>query len=188
MDYVFHVSDIYLEGKLWLSPNMDTGELWSLQQTPVKAGNHPNLSFIYLLFLLNSIPCGFRMGYKCPATFNPADFFVYTLAVVPGHETRSRNKIRTICNQFALSEEGSRLEDSVQAQHSMTLRLDADYSSCSDSGVINTNHNINWIGCMYVALQPSSRALACRIYINIFFQWKENPNGLLFSVVVCVKI
>jgi hypothetical protein len=75
-----------------------------------------------------------RVGYKCPATFSPADFFVYTLAVVPGHETRSRNKIRSICNQFAVSEDGAKVEDAIQAQHTSSLRLDAE-SSSSDSGV-----------------------------------------------------
>ncbi|CAG0918233.1 unnamed protein product, partial [Notodromas monacha] len=74
-----------------------------------------------------------RLGHKCPATFNPSDFFVYTLAVVPGQESRCRNKIRAICNQFTVSEDGLKMEENVQQQYNSTLRLDVE-SSCSDSG------------------------------------------------------
>ncbi|XP_050697915.1 protein scarlet-like [Eriocheir sinensis] len=43
------------------------------------------------------------LGHKCPSTFNPADHFISTLAVLPGHEIRSRESIRQICDNFAAS-------------------------------------------------------------------------------------
>ncbi|XP_050723225.1 protein scarlet-like isoform X4 [Eriocheir sinensis] len=43
------------------------------------------------------------LGHKCPSTFNPADHYIHTLAVFPGHETRSRERIRRICDNFAMS-------------------------------------------------------------------------------------
>ncbi|KAB7495576.1 ABC transporter G family member 18 [Armadillidium nasatum] len=43
------------------------------------------------------------LNHKCPPTFNPADFYIHTLAVLPGHEVRSRDRIKRICNNFAVS-------------------------------------------------------------------------------------
>ncbi|KAG7167303.1 scarlet-like 2 [Homarus americanus] len=43
------------------------------------------------------------LGHKCPSTFNPADYYIHTLAVHPGHELRSRERIKKICDNFAVS-------------------------------------------------------------------------------------
>ncbi|KAK8393903.1 hypothetical protein O3P69_006917 [Scylla paramamosain] len=43
------------------------------------------------------------LGYKCPVTFNPADFYINTLAVLPGSETTSFERIERICNSYAKS-------------------------------------------------------------------------------------
>ncbi|XP_060593436.1 protein white-like [Ruditapes philippinarum] len=39
-------------------------------------------------------------GYPCPKTFNPADFYVLTLAVRPGKEDECKEKIENICDKF----------------------------------------------------------------------------------------
>ena len=49
----------------------------------------------------------FPKGLPCPANYNPADFYIYNLAVVPGQEQASRNKIEEICNAYELSDDGS---------------------------------------------------------------------------------
>lgn len=36
----------------------------------------------------------FRLGYPCPMNFNPADYFVNTLAIVPGEEEESKNRVK----------------------------------------------------------------------------------------------
>ncbi|XP_049778131.1 protein scarlet-like isoform X1 [Schistocerca cancellata] len=45
-----------------------------------------------------------RLGFRCPPTFNPADFLVRTLAVTPGQEEDCRLNIRRLCDHFAVSE------------------------------------------------------------------------------------
>ena len=35
-----------------------------------------------------------RFGYQCPTNFNPADYFVMTLAVVPGREEECRERVK----------------------------------------------------------------------------------------------
>lgn len=52
---------------------------------------------------LTGILC-IRQGYECPATYNPADFFIHTLAVTPGAEETSRVAIKRICDHFAVSD------------------------------------------------------------------------------------
>ncbi|XP_062517485.1 protein white-like [Corticium candelabrum] len=39
-------------------------------------------------------------GYVCPENYNPADFYVHTLAIVPGNETECRQKVKELCDLF----------------------------------------------------------------------------------------
>lgn len=50
-------------------------------------------------------------GYVCPASFNPADFYVYNLATLPGAEAESRQKIQKVCDAFEASSYGSNVRD-----------------------------------------------------------------------------
>ncbi|XP_022225918.2 protein white [Drosophila obscura] len=43
------------------------------------------------------------VGAQCPTNYNPADFYVQVLAVVPGREAESRDRIAKICDNFAVS-------------------------------------------------------------------------------------
>ncbi|RWS22138.1 protein white-like isoform X1, partial [Leptotrombidium deliense] len=43
------------------------------------------------------------LGHKCPSNFNPADFFIQKLAIVPGNETDCRKKVNAICDTYANS-------------------------------------------------------------------------------------
>ncbi|XP_041367140.1 protein white-like [Gigantopelta aegis] len=45
------------------------------------------------------------LGYPCPVNFNPADFYVLTLAIIPGKEDETRKTVQTICDAFDQSEE-----------------------------------------------------------------------------------
>lgn len=45
----------------------------------------------------------FSVGAQCPTNYNPADFYVQVLAVVPGREIESRDRIAKICDNFAIS-------------------------------------------------------------------------------------
>ena len=40
------------------------------------------------------------LGYSCPELYNPADFFVFTLAIVPGKEEECREKVGVSKHDF----------------------------------------------------------------------------------------
>jgi hypothetical protein len=42
----------------------------------------------------------------CPPNFNPADYFIHTLAIVPGDEDACRKRVIELCNAFDESDEG----------------------------------------------------------------------------------
>ncbi|XP_015906784.1 protein white isoform X2 [Parasteatoda tepidariorum] len=41
-----------------------------------------------------------RAGLRCPVNYNPADFYIHNLAIVPGNEEECRAKVAAICDQF----------------------------------------------------------------------------------------
>ena len=41
-----------------------------------------------------------KLGLKCPSNYNPADFYVHELAVIPGKEVKCKKKINRICDMF----------------------------------------------------------------------------------------
>ncbi|KAG8177288.1 hypothetical protein JTE90_029424 [Oedothorax gibbosus] len=42
-----------------------------------------------------------RAGLRCPVNYNPADFYIHNLAIIPGKEKESKDKVSAICDQFA---------------------------------------------------------------------------------------
>ncbi|XP_033244702.1 protein white-like [Drosophila miranda] len=52
----------------------------------------------------------FSVGAQCPTNYNPADFYVQVLAVVPGREAESRERIAKICDNFAVSKVAREME------------------------------------------------------------------------------
>lgn len=57
----------------------------------------------------------------CPTNYNPADFFVEKLAIVPGKEDESRETIRKICDAFAVSEYQTKLNDEISKLQSNSI-------------------------------------------------------------------
>ncbi|KDR20987.1 Protein white [Zootermopsis nevadensis] len=55
--------------------------------------------------------CNFfrELGAVCPSNYNPADFFIQMLAVVPTREETSRQTIDMVCDAFQTSEAGRRI-------------------------------------------------------------------------------
>jgi len=45
-----------------------------------------------------------KLGYPCPSNFNPADFLMDELAIIPGQAEKSLAKIRTVTDTYASSE------------------------------------------------------------------------------------
>lgn len=51
-----------------------------------------------------------RLGMKCPINYNPADFFIHELAVMPGKELESKRKVNRICDYYEKMQ--TRVDDS----------------------------------------------------------------------------
>lgn len=64
--------------------------------------------FLYLYRLVNILLI-FRLGAACPTNYNPADFFIQLLAVVPNREEACRETIELVCDAFSKSDEGLQL-------------------------------------------------------------------------------
>lgn len=54
-----------------------------------------------------------QLSTPCPSNYNPGDFYVQLLAVVPGNENESRENIRRICDTFASSDYSKELHKSI---------------------------------------------------------------------------
>lgn len=54
--------------------------------------------------------CDFdRIGAPCPVNYNPSDFYIQLLAIIPSQEEFSKQTIESICDSFQNSESGKRL-------------------------------------------------------------------------------
>ena len=60
-------------------------------------------------------------GYPCPAHYNPADHWVETLAVVPGKETESRERLNHVTAEFDRSEEGRAVKEMAGTDNSSSV-------------------------------------------------------------------
>ncbi|XP_054160064.1 protein white-like [Oppia nitens] len=80
-----------------------------------------------------------KLGLNCPNNYNPADFYIKQLAVIPGEEKQSKMKANEICNKFA---------DSNYAQLSMPSDTHNNKSSNSNpnfgSRLLATQYKTNW--------------------------------------------
>lgn len=49
------------------------------------------------------------LGAACPSNYNPADYFIQVLAVVPGREDSCKHSINTVCDTFQKSDYGIKI-------------------------------------------------------------------------------
>ncbi|CAG0917346.1 unnamed protein product [Notodromas monacha] len=103
------------------------------------------------------------LGYRCPSTFSPADFYVHTLGIAPGRENKSRAVVRNICNYFAISREGVQIDQMVEHEFALAMNLESSSSSsCSSSGIssefdcLTARSKPNWFIQFFVLLQRSA--------------------------------
>ncbi|XP_060597874.1 protein white-like [Ruditapes philippinarum] len=50
-----------------------------------------------------------RVGFNCPKNYNPADFYILTMAVVPGKESECKRRIETICDSFEATDQAKQI-------------------------------------------------------------------------------
>ncbi|RMX58452.1 hypothetical protein pdam_00022053 [Pocillopora damicornis] len=55
----------------------------------------------YMGSTADAIPYFSGLGYPCPMNFNPADYFVHTLAIVPGDEEHCKERVKEICDAYS---------------------------------------------------------------------------------------
>nr|CAI5860910.1 unnamed protein product [Callosobruchus analis] len=60
-----------------------------------------------------------KLGYICPSTYSPADYFIKILASPPGQEDSSRQTIKRICDQYAVSDYAKEIDVVVQYEFHM---------------------------------------------------------------------
>lgn len=60
----------------------------------------------------------------CPANYNPADFYIFSLATVRGEEDESKQRNTAICDAFEQSQMGQELVEVVKAQRSLHSSTD----------------------------------------------------------------
>ena len=53
------------------------------------------------------------IGFSCPTQYNPADFYIRTLAITPGKEIESRERLTAIGRKFNESEIGQKLQSEI---------------------------------------------------------------------------
>ena len=63
------------------------------------------------------------LGLVCPEQYNPADFYIRTLAVHPGKEEQSKDQIRRICDEFSTSPGGKEIDKKVRKE----MKSDVEY-------------------------------------------------------------
>lgn len=67
-----------------------------------------------------------RLNYPCPANFNPADFFIFSLATVPGKEDESRARNRFICDAFDRSPAAQEIRDVLPKEKNLNISENQD--------------------------------------------------------------
>jgi len=63
-----------------------------------------------------ALPFFSEQGLPCPANYNPADFYIFSLAVVRGQESESKQKNMAICDAFEKSELGQQVIEIVKSE------------------------------------------------------------------------
>ncbi|KAK3882731.1 hypothetical protein Pcinc_012936 [Petrolisthes cinctipes] len=84
-----------------------------------------------------------RIGLPCPPNYNPADFFISTLAVQPGKEDGCRKAITMICDEYEKSEEGISVLKAV-AENSKEVEGQEGYNSLADVEVRKSPYKASW--------------------------------------------
>ncbi|KAJ3643838.1 hypothetical protein Zmor_026524 [Zophobas morio] len=67
-----------------------------------------------------------KVGYQCPSSYNPADFFIKTLAATSGDEN-SKQSVKRICDQFAVSDYNREVDVVVQYEFHMGRAVEKTY-------------------------------------------------------------
>lgn len=62
-----------------------------------------------------------NQGLPCPPNYNPADFYIHTLATIPDQEADSRKKSVEICNAYETSDNWKRMLEQIKANQPSSM-------------------------------------------------------------------
>ena len=82
------------------------------------------------------------INYPCPEDFNPADHFVYTLAVVPGQEEESTQRVNSICDEYSKSKFAQNVRSDIKEMETMADADDNRSKDVWDKTIIFLNNNV----------------------------------------------
>ena len=141
-----------------------------------------------------------RLGAVCPSNYNPADFFVQVLAVVPGREQTCKYAIETTCDTFRRSEYGANIvlkAETVHGEFEDTLRR-FNHSKNSSRSVYKASwceqfRAVLWRSWLSVIKEPiliKVRFLQTIVrfppILNLFAKFKRSLNyRVAYRVVIC---
>ena len=74
-----------------------------------------------------------NLNFICPELYNPADFCIRTVAIVPGKEKGSHENIKAICDYFD-STEAKNIETKIESEFEL-----------ESSKELNVNSSVSWI-------------------------------------------
>jgi len=149
-----------------------------------------------------------RAGYPCPKNYNPADHFIFTLAVVPGKEDKCRETVAKIADAFEKSDECAVIKQDIQelidkpgSRNFRDKKLKIGF--CTRIGSwFNQISYIFWRQCLATVREPQSFALrlVIAVVMSIIFgaTWfqldfrklstRQSVPGALFAITLFVSL
>ena len=101
-------------------------------------------------------------GLPCPPNFNPADFYIHTLATVPGREAESRRKSKDLCDAFDISEAGRQIQELVKTNRSAKDGGSQDFDAVVEkrrspykASWFQQVRAVFWRSCLSIAREPA---------------------------------
>ncbi|XP_018021065.1 protein white [Hyalella azteca] len=85
-----------------------------------------------------------RVGLPCPPNYNPADFFISTLAIQPGKDEACRAAIATLCDEFASSHDGQMVAQAIE-DNMVADESGFPYSPLEEARVRRSPYRARWL-------------------------------------------
>ncbi|CAG0919856.1 unnamed protein product, partial [Notodromas monacha] len=126
-------------------------------------------------------------GYACPPNFNPADFFIHTLAIVPGDEENCRKRVFELCDAFETSEDGLAIKD--LANRGGVEEGSSKLQSIDDEVVMKTGvYKAGWFAQLnavvwrsFVSISREPLILKVRLFQTVLPRNKEKECNMTFQ-------
>ena len=93
-------------------------------------------------------------GFSCPTNYNPADFFISTLAIVPGQEAVANSRHQLICDAYERSQFRHQIDNAIKQEHYSNGKYDS-WNTKKNQMNSDNHHNIGWISQFRVVLWRS---------------------------------